>query len=141
MSDQEGGADHVTRAEDAAARAEAAARRAEQERGEASRLAEAADATRVAAQRAGRFSREFIVTVFAVVTTAFGFVVALAWNTALSQWLAALQKNKETWAYFVYALIVTLLAVLVIVLLTRLARRLGARPIEFKIATDDSEKK
>jgi len=35
-------------------------------------------------RRASRFSREFLATMIALVTTAFGVVVALAWNTALS---------------------------------------------------------
>ena len=32
-------------------------------------------------RRASRFSREFLATMIALVTTAFGVVVALAWNT------------------------------------------------------------
>ena len=115
------------------ARGEAAAARRESE--DAIALAEAARETALeAARKAGRFSREFLVTVFSVVTAAFGFVVALAWNTALSNALARFSsENARTIALFIYALIVTFLAVLAIVILSRLARRIGAEPIEFKI--------
>ena len=92
------------------------------------------------AKRASRFSREFLVTVFAVVSTAFGFVVALAWNTALSTSLAELNKNEEIRGLYIYALIVTFLAVIATIVLARLAARVGAAPVEFKVAAS-SEKK
>jgi Family of unknown function (DUF5654) len=121
-------------AEESAQRAEAAARRAKVDRDEAQALAETArDAALEAARRAGRFSREFMVTVISVVTTAFGVVVALAWNTALSNALSNLSKGARTVGLFVYAVLVTFLAVIAIVVLSRLARRLGAAPIEFKL--------
>ncbi len=85
-----------------------------------------------AARRARRFSREFLATVIALVTTAFGVVVALAWNTALSKWLAELSKRAEIGGLFAYAVLVTVLAVLTIIFLGRLAARIGADPIEFK---------
>src|SRR5437899_2383867 len=83
-------------------------------------------------RRAGRFSREFLATMIALVTTAFGVVVALAWNTALSKVLAQLSKGAEIWGLFAYAVVVTGLAVLTIIFLGRLATRIGAEPIEFK---------
>jgi predicted RND superfamily exporter protein len=85
-----------------------------------------------AARRASRFSREFLATVIALVTTAFGVVVALAWNTALSTWLAQLSKGARIGGLFAYALLVTVLAVLTIIFLGRLTGRIGADPIEFK---------
>lgn len=136
MGDRESGAD---RAEEAARRAEDAARRAERDRQEASVLAEAAQTAKEAAKRASRFSREFLVTVFAVLTTALGFVVALAWNTALSTWLAQFTQDAEILGLFIYAMSVTFLAVIVIILLSRLAKRMGARPIELKLDTDEED--
>jgi uncharacterized membrane protein YdbT with pleckstrin-like domain len=133
--------DEARRAEDAAKRAEDAARKAEREQQEASVLADAAQTAKQAAKRASRFSREFVVTVFAVLTTAMGFVVALAWNTALSTWLSQFTLGARIYGLFIYAVSVTFLAVVVIILLTRLARRLGARPIEFKINAEEEEKK
>src|SRR2546423_30335 len=87
-----------------ARRAEEAARRAHIDREEASALAETAKGAALeAARKAGRFSREFMVTVISVVTTAFGVVVALAWNTALSNALSNLSKGAKTVGLFIYA--------------------------------------
>src|SRR5256714_10587425 len=83
-------------------------------------------------RRASRFSREFLATMIALVTTAFGVVVALAWNTALSKALAQLSKTYQITGLFTYAVIVTVLAVLTVIALGRLAARIGAEPIEFK---------
>jgi hypothetical protein len=124
----------ATQAEDAAARAERAARQAEQSKQDASALAAAArDAAVEAARRAGRFSREFLVTVISVVTTAFGVVVALAWNTALTKALEHFSGGTEVAALFVYALLITFLAVLAIVIMSRIARRIGAEPVPFTL--------
>ena len=83
-------------------------------------------------RRANRFSREFLATVIALVTTAFGVVVALAWNTALSTWLEQFSKGAEIGGLFAYAVLITVLAVLTIIFLGRLAGRIVADPIEFK---------
>ena len=83
-------------------------------------------------RRASRFSREFLATMIALVTTAFGVVVALAWNTALSKALAQLSKGYELTGLFVYAVLVTVIAVLTVIFLGRVASRIGAEPIEFK---------
>jgi hypothetical protein len=104
-------------------------------------LAEAArEAAVEAAKRAGRFSREFLATVISVVGTALGVVVALAWNSALTKWFERFSKGGQVTALFIYALLVTLLAVLVIFLLGRFARTLDAEAVEFKIQTKREEK-
>jgi len=92
-------------------------------------------------QRASRFSREFMATMIALVTTAFGVVVALAWNTALSKALAQLSKTYQITGLFTYAVIVTVLAVLTVIALGRLAARIGAEPIEFKYPIPSQPKK
>jgi Family of unknown function (DUF5654) len=121
----------VESAQQAARRAEAAAATAKKERDDALAIAETA---REAARKAGRFSREFFVTVISVVSTAFGVVVALAWNSALQAALVeAFGIDGRTLALFVYALLITFLAVIAIVIMSRVARRIGAEPIEFKI--------
>ena len=84
-----------------------------------------------AARAATRFTRDFVATVIALVTTAFGVVVALAWNSALTEWLSRFSKGLEITGLFVYALLVTVLAVLAILFLSRLAARIGAEPIQF----------
>ena len=91
-------------------------------------------------RKAGRFSREFLATMIALVTTAFGVVVALAWNTALSTALERLSKNSELVGLFTYAVIVTVVAVFTVIFLGRLATRIGAEPIEFKIPTPSPKK-
>jgi phage-related minor tail protein len=129
-------------AEDAAARAERAALQAQRDRNEAVALAEVArDAALDAARRAGRFSREFLATVISVVGTALGVVVALAWNTALTKWFGRFGESTRVRALFVYALLVTFLAVLVVFFLGRLARRLNTEAVEFKIQPKRDEEK
>jgi hypothetical protein len=87
----------------------------------------------VVTKTASRFSREFLATVISLVTTAFGVVVALAWNTAIQKWFEELFGTAgQVAAQFVYALIVTFLGVVVIVYLGRLAARLGTQPVEFR---------
>ncbi|MBI4261242.1 MAG: hypothetical protein HY658_11815 [Actinobacteria bacterium] len=85
-----------------------------------------------AVESVSRFSREFLATVISLLTTAFGVVVALAWNTALSTALARLSAGAQLVGLFVYALAITGMAVVVIIFLGRLAGRIGAQPIEFK---------
>ncbi len=93
----------------------------------------------IAARKASRFSREFMATVISVVTTAFGVVVALAWNTALSKALSRLSKGAEITGLFIYAVLVTFLAVIIIVFLARLATRIGAQPVEFKFPSNEKD--
>ena|SRR5437868_6078693 len=90
-------------------------------------------------RRASRFSREFLATMIALVTTAFGVVVALAWNTALSRALAQLSKGYEITGLFIYAALVTVIAVLTVISLGRLATRIGAEPFEFKYPAPKKE--
>src|SRR5437588_11143758 len=90
--------------------------------------------------RASRFSREFLATMIALVTTAFGVVVALAWNTALSNALKELSKAYQIAGLFTYAVIVTIVAVLTVISLGRLAARIGAEPIEFKYSGTTQKK-
>ena len=92
-------------------------------------------------RRASRFSREFLATMIALVTTAFGVVVALAWNTALSKALAQLSKAYQIAGLFTYAVIVTVVGVLTVIFLGRLAGRIGADPIEFKYPSPGQPKK
>jgi len=81
-----------------------------------------------------RFSREFLATTFSLVSAAFGLIAALAWNTAITKWLSEWLSNggNEVAGLFVYAVIVTFIGVVVIVLLARVAARINAAPIEFK---------
>lgn len=86
-------------------------------------------------RKGNRFSREFIATMIALASAAFGVVAALAWNAAITRLFATWLKDHEgaeVVALFVYAVVVTLIGVTVIVLLGRLATRVNAEPVEFK---------
>lgn len=85
------------------------------------------------ARRAHRFSKEFLATIISLVTTAFGVVVALAWNEALTTFFKSeFSPGGAISALFGYALIITVIGVLVIVSLGKASARLDAEPIEFK---------
>ena len=88
-------------------------------------------------QKTSRFSREAVATMISLATAAFGFVAALAWNTAITTSFdkvfgSGQQKSAELSALYIYAVVVTFVDVIVIVLLGRLATRLRTEPIEFK---------
>ena len=68
-------------------------------------------------------------------SAAFGVVAALAWNSAITLgFTKAFGEDSagKLGALFVYAVVVTLIGVLVIVLLGRVAARVNAEPVEFK---------
>jgi uncharacterized membrane protein YjjP (DUF1212 family) len=80
-----------------------------------------------------RFSREVVATMISLASAAFGVVAALAWNEAIQATFTRIfGKNARISAMFVYAFLISLIGVMVIVLLGRLATRLNAEPVEFK---------
>ena len=85
--------------------------------------------------RTSRFSAEVVATMISLASAAFGVVAALAWNTAITRafdtWLHT-QSAGKIGIFFVYAVVVTLIGVIVIVFLGRLAARIKAEPLEFK---------
>jgi uncharacterized membrane protein YjjP (DUF1212 family) len=87
-------------------------------------------------KRTTRFSREVVATMISLASAAFGVVAALAWNAAITTWFTNAFGEKaravKVSALFVYAVVVTLIGVVVIVLLGRLAARINAQPVEFK---------
>ncbi len=87
--------------------------------------------------RSRRFSREVIATMIALASAAFGVVAALAWNSAITDafnvsFPKGTKPGQHLAALFVYAVIVTLIGVVVIVALGRFAARLNTTPVEFK---------
>jgi len=64
---------------------------------------------------------EIMDKIVALMTAAFGFVAALAWNGAISQlmedWLGT--GEDQTMGLIIYAVIVTIVAVIAIVLISR----------------------
>lgn len=76
----------------------------------------------------------FIATVVSLVTSAFGFVAALAWNTAIQAVidraikLGSLKLGATTAKVF-YAVIVTLIAVLAVFIIRAIASRIAGRDL------------
>ena len=60
-------------------------------------------------------------------------------NSALTNLLSQFNENQETIALLIYALLITFLAVLAIVIMTRVAKRIGAAPMEFKLEAQEKE--
>jgi hypothetical protein len=89
-----------------------------------------------AVKKTSRFSREVVATMISLASAAFGVVAALAWNSAITALFDRYFPNREgaphISALFIYAALVTLIGVVIIVLLGRLAGRINAQPVEFK---------
>lgn len=83
--------------------------------------------------RTTRFSREVVATMISLASAAFGVVAALAWNGAITALFDRyFGAGARIGALFAYAVLVTLIGVVIIVLLGRLAARINAEPVEFK---------
>ena len=73
----------------------------------------------------------YLATMIALATAAFGVVAALAWNTAITELFKAyLPQGGGIIADFIYAIVVTIIAVIVIVNLGRMAERVGGTPVK-----------
>jgi hypothetical protein len=75
-----------------------------------------------------------IATIVSLVTSAFSFVAALAWNNAIQAWLQDSVPGKmfgidfgPTGKLFVYAIIVTLIAIVVTLFIQRFAGNIAKR--------------
>lgn len=86
--------------------------------------------------QAAQTTTVFLATVVSLVTSAFGFVAALAWNSAIQTIISdnikqdTFGKNLPNWIYPLgYAVIVTLIGVLVILFLNRIGRRLAKKSV------------
>lgn len=70
------------------------------------------------------FKTEVIEKIAALVTAAFGLVAALAWNGAIQELFKLIFGDQSTLvAMFVYAVVVTIIAVLAVVLIGRAAAK------------------
>ncbi|MDI9615167.1 DUF5654 family protein [Methanothermobacter sp.] len=78
----------------------------------------------------GEFKLEVLKTIGTLITTAFGLIAALAWNEAIKVLITQFFKaGNELTGLFVYALVVTILAVIATILI---ARRLAHYGIELR---------
>jgi TRAP-type C4-dicarboxylate transport system permease small subunit len=73
--------------------------------------------------------KEVVEQVSALITTAFGLVAALAWNSAIQEWFAA-QETLRAGGPWVYAILVTAVAVGVTVWIGRVAAAMDKEPEE-----------
>lgn len=69
--------------------------------------------------------RAFIQTMIALASASFGLIAALAWNEAIKALLARLNLGDSLTGLFTYAILATVIAVLVLVWLGKLAGRVG----------------
>ena len=65
-------------------------------------------------------------TILGLITTAFAFVAGLAWNGAIQKLIENFIGTGDALpSLFIYAIVVTIIAVLVTVLLARVAAKMG----------------
>ena len=65
-------------------------------------------------------------TILGLITTAFAFVAGLAWNDAIQKLIAQFMVGGDSLPnLFLYAVVVTVIAVIVTVLLARVAGKMG----------------
>lgn len=69
--------------------------------------------------------RAFIQTMIALASASLGLVAALAWNEAIKATLAKLNMGDNLAGLYTYAVLATVLAVVVLVALGRAAARIG----------------
>jgi hypothetical protein len=69
--------------------------------------------------------RVFLQTMIALASASFGLVAALAWNEAIKATLTLLGLGDSLAGLYTYAIIATVLAIVVLVWLGKLASRVG----------------
>ena len=70
--------------------------------------------------------RTVIKTIITLVTTAFGLVAGLAWNDAIQKLIESVMGAGDALTgLFIYAVVVTIIAVVVTILLARVAAKMG----------------
>lgn len=70
-------------------------------------------------------ARIFLQTMIALASASFGLVAALAWNEAIKALLGKLGLGDSLTGLFTYAIVATLIAIVVLVWLGKLASRVG----------------
>jgi hypothetical protein len=69
--------------------------------------------------------RAFLQTMIALASASFGLVAALAWNEAIKATLALLGLGDSLAGLYTYAILATIIAIVVLVALGRAAARVG----------------
>ncbi|MCL2031855.1 MAG: DUF5654 family protein [Methanomassiliicoccaceae archaeon] len=69
---------------------------------------------------------QFVTTFSALITAAFGLVAALAWNEAIKEAVKQVfGENSGLWALFIYAILVTVMAVIMTIWIARTSKKLS----------------
>lgn len=75
---------------------------------------------------ASEVSKLIMETILGLITTAFAFVAGLAWNDAIQKLIEQfVGTGSALTSLFTYAIVVTIIAVIVTVLLARVAAKMG----------------
>lgn len=69
--------------------------------------------------------RAMVQTMIALASASLGLVAALAWNEAIKATLALLDPGDDLVGLYTYAIVATLVAILVLVYLGKIASRVG----------------
>jgi len=76
---------------------------------------------------ANEVTKMIMETILALITTAFAFVAGEAWNSAIQKLIESFIGTGDALpSLFTYAIVVTIIAVIVTVLIARVAGRMGA---------------
>ena len=73
--------------------------------------------------------RMFLQTMIALASASFGLVAALAWNEAIKATLARLGLGDSLAGLYAYAIVATVVALIVLTLLGRAAARVGGEAV------------
>lgn len=75
---------------------------------------------------ASEVTKLIVETILGLITTAFAFVAGLAWNDAITALITEfVGSGSALSSLFIYAIIVTVIAVIVTVLIARFAAKIG----------------
>jgi uncharacterized membrane protein len=75
--------------------------------------------------------KEVIEKIAALITAAFGLVAALAWNEAIQEiFRLVFGEQSGVWAMIFYAVVVTIIAVLITIWIGRVAEKSGVKKPE-----------
>ena len=78
-----------------------------------------------------RMQKEVIEKIAALITAAFGLIAALAWNEAIQEiFRLVFGEQSGVWAMIFYAVVVTIIAVLVTIWIGRVAEKSGVKKPE-----------
>lgn len=71
--------------------------------------------------------RAMVQTMITLASASLGLVAALAWNEAIKATLAKLGLGDDLTGLYTYAILATVIAILVLALLSRMASRIGGQ--------------